>query len=386
MRKKRIWFVIALLLSFLAPVPAEAAQETAEDYTELWMGELDFSELDELTGDELFPAMRQRIRFSDVLTELLSEGFFGFDYTLLADWMKDVLFYEFEQSRGLLAQAVLLAVGFSVLKHFSGAFQEAYISQICFLMVYCILAVLLLQSFAGYRDIAGDALVQSVDFMRALVPVMSVGMVFSSGGESAAGFYQIAFLVIYLIQWLFLRLLLPLLQIYIVLVLCSHFFEDEKFDNLTGLLRGVAEWSMKSAGIAVLGLNVVQGLIAPAKDRLMSGTVSRAAAMIPGVGNTINGVGELLLGSGILIKNGVGVTALLILVVLGLTPVLKLLGISLLYQVAAAVVEPAADKRIAGCLHGMAEGGMLYVKLVIYCLALLLVTVALATAAGGLAG
>lgn len=41
------------------------------------------------------------------------------------------------------------------------------------------------------------------------------------------------------------------------------------------------------------------------------------------------------------------------------------------YKVAAAVVEPVADKRIAGCLKGMAQGRMLYLKLMGYCVMLI---------------
>lgn len=377
-------FAAILVLVLAVPLPAAAAQQ-GEDYLGFWMEELDFSELDDLSADELFPDAREKICFSGIVEQLLTEGVKNFDYSLLLGWVRDVLFYEFEVNRDLLVEIVLLAVGFSVLKNFSGAFRAAYISEICFLMVYCILAVLLLKSFTVYRGIVEAALYQSVDFMRALVPALSISMVFSTGAESAAGFYQIAFLVIYLIQWLFLKILLPLIQIYVLLVLCNHFFEDEKFENLTELLKGAASWGMKSAGLLVLGMNVVQSLIAPAKDRLMSGTASRFASMIPGVGNALSGVGELLLGSGILIKNCVGVAALLFLLALGMVPVLKLWCISLLYKLAAAVVEPAADKRIAGCLKGMAEGGFLYLKLVVYCLVLLLVTIALATAASGLA-
>ena len=64
-------------------------------------------------------------------------------------------------------------------------------------------------------------------------------------------------------------------------------------------------------------------------------------------------------------------------------PVLKLLGMSLFYKLAAVVIEPMSDRRITGCLKGMAEGGALYLKLVLYCIALLFVTVALTTAASG---
>ena len=282
-----------------------------------------------------------------------------------------------------MIEVVFLAVGFAVLRNFSGAFRSAYISEICFLLVYCILAVMLLESFSMYGTIVEETLGSGVNFMKALVPTFCISMVFSAGVETSAGFYQLAFLVIYLIQWLFLKVLMPVIHIYIILELFNHFFEDEKFQNLTELLKSAANWGMKTAGILVLGLNVVQTIVSPAKDRLVGGTITRAASFIPGVGTVLNGVGELLLGSGILIKNCVGAAALILLILLGVMPVLKLLGMSLFYKLAAVVIEPMSDRRITGCLKGMAEGGALYLKLVLYCIALLFVTVALTTAASG---
>lgn len=401
MRKKGVVVAVVLagLLNVSFPIPvmagetgekaaweetgAEQPEETEQDYLDHYMGELDFTELDELLDTELFPGCQEKIRFSDVVEEFVLQGTENFDYTMIADWVRDMLFYEVNANRKLLVEIVLLAVGFSMLKNFSGTLNEAYISDICFLLVYGILAVLLLQSFTVYESIASEALEKSVDFMKALVPTFCISMVFSAGPETSAGFYQLAFLVIYLVQWLFLTVLMPLIQIYVVMELFNHFFEDEKFQNLTELIYHLANWGMKSAGVLVLGLNVVQSIISPAKDRLMSGTAGRVAEFIPGIGNALGGIGEMILGAGILIKNCVGAAALILLLVIGLSPVLKIFGISVLYKLAAAVVEPVADKRIAGCIRGMAQGGMLYLKLVFYCLALFFVTIALATAASG---
>lgn len=168
---------------------------------------------------------------------------------------------------------MLLAAGFSMLKNFSGTFEKNYASDICFLLVYGVLCVLLLKSFEIYGTVAEEALNGSIDFMKALIPAFGISMVFSSGAESSAAFYQLAFLVIYLVEWLFLSVLLPFIRVYVVTELFNHFFEDEKFQNFTELLAGVISWGMKSAMMAVLGLNVMQGLLAPAKDRLLNGAV-----------------------------------------------------------------------------------------------------------------
>lgn len=389
MRKLKKGMLLLVLCLGLLPLRVEAAEGNgakAEEatYLQAYRDELDFSGLDEFLEEDLFQKQRSPLRFSAVVDALMRDGWKHFDYTMVVAWIVDVLFYELQENRRILVEVVVLAVAFSALRNFSGAFKQVYVAEISFFFVYGVLAVLLLQSFRNYGAIVGEALTRSVEFMKVLVPTFCVSMVFSTGAGTSASFYQLAFLVIYLIQWLFLKVLLPLVHVYVLLVLFNYFWEDEKFENLTELLKSLINWGLKSAGVLVIGMNVVQGLLAPAKDRLMSATVQRAAAMIPGVGNVVNGIGELLLGSGILIKNCVGVTALLFLVFIGMLPVLKLLCLSFFYKLAAVAVEPVADKRIVGCLKGMAEGGMLCLRLIIYCIVLLFVTIALTTAASGL--
>lgn len=354
-----------------------------ERYLEGLLEEMDFSGLDELLMEDLSGNIRQKVSFTDVVNALLEEGWKGFDLKVAADWLTDAIFYEIRTNRRLLVEVLLLAVGFSILKNFVGAFRSSYISDLCFLMVYCVLGVMLLQSFSVFGSVAAETMGRSVDFMKALTPTLSLAMVFSAGAGTGAGFYQTALLVIYLVQWIFLKLFVPLIQIYIILELFNHFFEDEKFGNLTELVNGLICWGMKTAWLLVLGLTVVQGMIAQAKDRLVGGGIVKAASMIPGIGNVINGAGQILLGSGILIKNCVGAAALIFLVAIGLIPMVKIACLAFFYKLTAAVTEPVADGRIAGCLKGMAAGGVLYLKLMGYCLVLFFLTIALTVSMSG---
>ena len=319
-----------------------SAEKTQETYLKTFLEDLDFAELDTWTKEELFPEQREKFSFSVMVQELLADGIGVTSMEKIGHWLCDALLYEIKTGKTILVEVVLLAAGFSMLKNFSGTFEKNYVSDICFLLVYGVLCVLLLKSFEIYGTVAEEALNGSIDFMKALIPAFGISMVFSSGAESSAAFYQLAFLVIYLVEWLFLSVLLPFIRVYVVTELFNHFFEDEKFQNFTELLAGVISWGMKSAMMAVLGLNVMQGLLAPAKDRLLNGAVSRAAMMIPGVGNVLGGIGELMFGAGILIKNCVGVTALIVLLAVGCIPVLKLACMSVLYKLAAAVAEPDA--------------------------------------------
>ena len=60
--------------------------------------------------------------------------------------------------------------------------------------------------------------------------------------------------------------------------------------------------------------------------------IGRTAGAIPGVGNLFSGVTEVVLGSAVLIKNGLGAAAIVILLLAGAAPLCRM-GISALaYQ------------------------------------------------------
>ena len=120
---------------------------------------------------------------------------------------------------------------------------------------------------------------------------------------------------------------------------------------------------MKSLLSVILGLQAVQGLILPYADSVKTGAVKRAAGLIPGVGKGIDAVAEVVMGSGVLIKNGIGTAAFLCLLLISLVPLIKLAVISLMYQLAAAALAPAADKRLLRCVDAMAAASGLLLKL-----------------------
>ena len=66
-----------------------------------------------------------------------------------------------------------------------------------------------------------------------------------------------------------------------------------------------------------------------------------------------------------------------------LVPLGKVLCLTFFYKIAAAVTEPVTDRRISGCLAGMAKGGMLYLRLMGYAMLLFGVTIAVTVAASG---
>jgi stage III sporulation protein AE len=326
----------------------------------------------------------KNISFMELLKNLMA-GDNGNSLEEAGNYVGNILFQEVRQNKHFLIVIIALAAAFALIKNFSAIFHNSYISELCFVLVYIELMILLMKSFLVVNELLSGTLGKVVDFMKVLLPVFCMTMLFSGGTSSATGFYEMAFLVIFIVQWIMLYLLAPLIQIYVVMQFLNYMLEGEKFTRMCELLEGAILWGMKIIVTVVLGLNVVQSLINPAVDRLKISSITKTVKMIPGVGNSVSAIGEILVGTGIVIKNSVGVAAMLIIVILGLIPLIKIGVITVLYKLAAASVEPITDKRISGSINGVFRGSLLAAKLMLTSLFLFLITIAMITASSSFA-
>ena len=71
----------------------------------------------------------------------------------------------------------------------------------------------------------------------------------------------------------------------------------------------------------------------------------------------------MLLGSGVLVRNCLGMAGVVILFTIAAVPVVKLLVLTLLFQWTAAILEPVCDKRILACISAAARGNRLLLKI-----------------------
>ena len=150
---------------------------------------------------------------------------------------------------------------------------------------------------------------------------------------------------------------------------------------MTSLIKSGILWIIKFLFTIVIGINVVQNLLTPVIDTFKSGMIAKTAGMMPGLGTSINAVTEIMVGSGIIIKNGIGMAAVVVLLILCAGPLLKIWVMAFLYKLLAAMMQPVADKRMIGCIAGAGEGGNLLCKVVVTTTVMFLVTIAMVTAA-----
>ena len=350
-------------------------KEEADDKEEengLTLSELDFSSVEEIL--ETTGQGTESFSFGELL-EMIFRGDVKGACAMAFHSLLDSLFSELSAGSGRMAQIFLIALTGAVFTCFSDIFSGGQISETAFYVTFLLLFSLLASSFYESISVAGRAVSQAFEFMRALTPGYFMTVAFTGGSLSAGAGCSWMLFSITAAQWLLSKLIFPVFKIYILLVLAGHLTKEELFSRMTGGIRIAVEWSMKTLTGAVLGFHILQGMVIPYADAVKHTSLKRMVSMIPGLGQGASAVSQMVLGSGILIKNTVGAGAAVTLLAITAVPIMKLLILMLLYQFVAAAAEPICDKRLTACMADIGKGHQILLKLV--CLSLLLLIVSI---------
>ena len=253
----------------------------------------------------------------------------------------------FLAQKGLMKELFLLVLAGAVLGSFSSLFEGKQVRDASFYMVYLLALALILKNFQSSGENLKAVITSLVAFMRILTPSYYLAAAAAGGASSAVMFYQMLLLVILAVEKLLLALVLPMIHIYLLIALVNDLSGEEILSHMTELLETCVNGLLKSSLGVLVGMQMIRNLIAPALDSLRQMALWRTAEMIPGIGNAVNAVTELVAGSAVLIRNCFGVTAMLVLLAAGMVPAVQLLVSGLSFRLLAAAAQPVSDKRIA---------------------------------------
>ena len=382
-KKGRFLFTILLVLIVFGLgtkiVNAKEDSETdilQDEIQDALLAEFDFNEIEEKL-DRMFP--QEKISFSDVFSALMS-GNMTETIRIFLRFLTDQISYEFDYNRRSLVYVLMTALTAAVFSNFAGAFKSRQISDISFYIMYMLLITLCLTSFRISAEGLEDRLSALVDFMRVLCPSYFLAVAFASGSVTSLFFYNVILFLIYVVELVIVRFLLPVVNIYIMVRVLGNLTGEDFLSEFADLIRKAVSWILKTLLICVVSVNVVQGLLAPAIDAVKRSALTRTAEALPWVGNAVGGVAEVVLGTAVLIKNGIGMAGAVITIAICAVPILQMLIMAFMYKLAAALVQPVSDKRITTCISGISEGYEIMVKVIFTSGLLFMITIAIVAA------
>ena len=276
--------------------------------------------------------------FKELIKELIKGNFSEVFHECLLT-LRDSLFGEITKNGKWIGQVLILGLIGAVFANFSSIFSNSQIAETGFYVTYLLMFTFLASSFLTGISITKELLSHIIEFMRALVPTYFLAVSFAGGSITSAAGYGWMLFSISIVEWLVLRLLMPLLRIYILFVLAGHMVKEDIFSKMTDLLDSSIRWGLKTMMGVVLGFHLLQNLVTPYADALKNTSLQRFVSVIPGLGQGAAAVSQMVMGTGVLIKNSIGAGAVIILVLISAIPLLKLVILCLFYQGAAALLQ-----------------------------------------------
>lgn len=353
----------------------EQAELQKEAEETIWK-EFEFSEIEDLL-DDIFP--EKKTDFQDLIKKMLSRQTEP-SLQVIGEMISDQFFYEWKSSKAGMVHILLIVIVAAVFTNFSNVFQNQQISEISFYVLYLLLITIGLNSFRILIVSASENLERLIGFMKVLGPVYFLAVAFAAGSSTSILFYNLVLLLIYLVELVILNFLIPFVQVYIVVKVMNNLSEEDYLSKFAELCETVIAWTLKTLLAGVTGVNIIQGLLSPAIDSLKRSVVGRSAEAIPVVGDAIGGVTEVMLGTAVLIKNGIGVVGALVCIGICLVPIIQMAVVTLLYKLIAAMIQPVSDKRIVGCISSIADGSQMLLRIIFTTGVLFLLTIAVVTA------
>ena len=388
-RNIRIWFrrmffvfVVMLWLETGGRQTVKAYGDSGEGLKDQKTVETQPSDTDELSLDETETTeeLLKEINLADVQKMLddfmgadsfsmkealikLTRGEQAFSKEAVQEFVYRFFFYQLDQEKELFVKLILLILLSAVLTSFAEIFENNQIGDISFFVVYLLFFTILMDSFSKMSSSLEKTISGMTEMMKGLAPAYYMTVCAASGAASAVVFYEGVLLMVWGIQWLLLTVLLPASGMYVLLQLVNSLSREEMLGKMAELLNTAVSWGLKSLLAAVVGLQIIRNLVAPVMDSVKRGLLSKAAGALPGVGNAVNMVTELVVTSAVLVRNCLGVVILVVFVLIGAGPMLHYGILSLLYRLLAAVAQPVSDRRMVRALGTMGEGCALLLRI-----------------------
>ena len=339
------------LLILMLPVK-ECMAKTA-DTSELYGGDIsdyDFGDIDKQLKEATESLDSAYIEdFEQLVTDIIngennSSGIF--------DKLLEVFIGIFTDNREVVMQIILLAVLSAAINSFTPLFNKDQVSDIAKMIIEISLISILIASFYTACTLCADTLETCIDMYKAIVPVFFTAVTVASGSITTGAYYEVILIMISFITGILKNILIKLTKIYMFFVMADSVTGKERFSKIRELIPNAVKWVCKFAIVIFTGIGGIKGLINPMTDSVKKNVIYKSLKLLPGIGTTVETVSETVWGAGIIIKNGIGVAAVIVLVAVCIIPIAKLFALAMLFKITAAAIEPIADKKLVKAVNG----------------------------------
>ncbi|WP_341877382.1 stage III sporulation protein AE [Defluviitalea saccharophila] len=377
--------IIILLFWLMIPQPIYA-----KPVEEIWTKQLDtvdFSSIERVVNrikNQTDNSYLDGFNFKEIVEKII-RGETNFSIFSIIEEMIELFFREIRGYMSLIGKLLIISVLCALLSNITESFQNKSTSQIGFYVCYIVLIILLLQSFQIAMQVAQSAIENMVLIMQSVLPLLLTLMMTSGAVSSGTIFEPIILFSIQTIAMFVKSIILPIIFLMAVLGVVNSLSGKEVLKKMMELFEQITDWILKGIAALFVGIMGLHGLTSPALDGVINNVAKSAVStFVPVVGEALSGAVDVVMNCSLLIKNAIGVGAIILLCIYCIIPVIKILVFLFIYKIVAALIEPISDKRIVNCISDMGETCKRLFTCVITVNILFIITIAILVGVGSM--
>ncbi|MGI6066544.1 MAG: stage III sporulation protein AE [Bacillota bacterium] len=265
-------------------------------------------------------------------------------------------FREILANSALLTRLIILAVAGAVLTNLQGTFDKGNISLLAHGVVYLVLITIALSSFSVAINTGKEAIENMSGFLYAVMPVLLTLLAAMGGVTSAALIQPVMVVILTLAITIIKTVIFPMIYFMVILNVVSHISPEFKVNRLAGLFKDLAIGLLGIVMTIFVGFLSLQGITGAVADGLTFKAAKFAAGVfIPVVGKSLADAMDTVIGTSLILKNGIGILGVIVIFIMCALPAVKIIAMSLMYRIVAAIIQPFGNSQLADALHGLAN-------------------------------
>lgn len=328
------------------------AQDTIQDSLTKIIDSLDLSGLEGIISEFDFFNGRS---LSNIIVDII-KGKTGNDYEQIISAIKNAFMSEITEIIALGSFILLIVVLISVINAIGSIKENSSLFQTCEVIANILILTSIVVTFFklfSETKAATDTLTEEV---QVVFPIMLTLMTAAGGDVSVAVFKPAVALLCNGVTTVFEAVLLPIVVLIFLFSVVNCFTNTLKTDKMNDFLKSAFKWIVGLTGVFFCFLITVQGISASTYDNVSVKALKYAVGnSIPLINNVLSSGFDVVIASCVLVKNALGILAMLVVIASVAVPILKLVLFSLLFKFIAAVSQSIAGEQTIKLLSGVSD-------------------------------
>ena len=269
----------------------------------------------EIDGYEMFGATAAQVM----------EGSFSLDPVKIFNNIAGSVLSELRSFSANAAAILVMAVMSSVIGTLNTSLGENAGGRAAFFAFFTLISGLALSCFSTALSYGTEVISHMTSFMSKLTPVLIVTLFTCCKSVSAAAFEPVLSAAVVVVSVIIEKCLVPLMTFSAVLAVAGNVGDKTKISGFIKIVKSVTRWLMAFVITLFTGINAIYGFSSAALDAVGAKTIKFAVgSLVPVVGGFLSDTLDTVVTSAGLLKNAVGISGIIIMCSIIVTPVVKI--------------------------------------------------------------